>query len=62
MYQKRDRESGLGSTVAVLVGTMDAPPYQEKVIELIFDTDSITEEDATSWYESNKYRFSTPKK
>jgi len=60
MYQKRDRESGLGSAVAVLVGTYDQPPYNEKVIEILFDTEVLSEEKAASWYDSNKYRFESP--
>ena len=57
LYQKRDRLSGLGSSVALLVGREENAPHEEKVIEIIFDTEVMTEEDAAAWYDSNKDRF-----
>lgn len=57
MYRKRDRNSNLGSAVAVLVGRLEKPPYEEKAIEIVFDTDKISEEEASEWWETNKYRF-----
>jgi hypothetical protein len=31
---------------------MEAPPYQEKVIQMMFDTDVWTEEKSSQWYDS----------
>lgn len=62
IYQKRDRQSGHGSAIALSVGRDELPPYEERVIEIIFDTEKISEEDAASWYELNKDRFASPRR
>ena len=58
IYTKRDRNSGLGSAIALTVGrTMNTVPIREKVIEVIFDVTKVCEHDAYVWWYKNKHRF-----
>ena len=61
MFRKRDKFSKKGSAVAVLVGT-HSEKGDEQVIEVLFDTDKMKEEECFKWWEENESRFSSPKK
>mmetsp|Transcript_8205 Transcript_8205/g.16564 ORF Transcript_8205/g.16564 Transcript_8205/m.16564 type:complete len:609 (-) Transcript_8205:34-1860(-) len=61
MYRKRDKFSKKGSAVAVLVGT-HVDKNDEQVIEVLFDTDKMNEEECFKWWEENESRFASPKK
>ncbi|GMH88650.1 hypothetical protein TrVE_jg3275 [Triparma verrucosa] len=61
MYRKRDKYSKRGSAVALLVGT-EEKGYEEKVIEVLFDTEKLGEEEAFEWWKENEGRFKSPKK
>mmetsp|Transcript_58130 Transcript_58130/g.69342 ORF Transcript_58130/g.69342 Transcript_58130/m.69342 type:complete len:315 (-) Transcript_58130:161-1105(-) len=61
LYRKRDLRSGLGTAVALLVGRDTSPPHDEKVIEVVFDTDKISEDQAREWWVDNEHRFSSPR-
>jgi len=62
MYRKRDKKSGMGSSVAVLVGKEEKWPNDEKAIEVIFDTDKMDEKKAWLWWQEHGSRFASPKK
>ncbi|GMH50298.1 hypothetical protein TrRE_jg8934 [Triparma retinervis] len=61
MFRKRDKFSKKGSAVAVLVGT-HAEKNDEQVIEVLFDTDKMGEEECWSWWRENEGRFASPKR
>jgi len=62
MYRKRDKYSKRGSAVALLVGTEERGGGDEKVIEVLFDTDKLGEKEAKEWWKENESRFASPKK
>jgi len=62
MYRKRDTGSGEGSAIALLVGRTEAPPHTEKVIEVIFDTEKISEREALKWWDLHRFRMESPSK
>jgi len=56
MYRKKDkhhRQQG----VSLLVGRLESPPHDEKVITVMFDTDIFTEEEAFNWWQLNSRRL-----
>ena len=59
MYRKRDKYSKHGSAVALLVGR-EEQCKDERVIEVLFDTEQIKEKEAWSWWKENKERFMSP--
>jgi hypothetical protein len=61
MFRKRDKFSKKGSAVAILVGTR-AEKNDEQVIEVLFDTDKMEEEECWAWWTENESRFASPKK
>jgi len=56
MFRKRDKMSGKGSAVALLVGRTEEAPHEEKCIDVIFDNTKMTEEEAWGWYRENETR------
>ena len=56
MYRKRDKYSKRGSAVALLVGTEERGGGDEKVIEVLFDTDKLGEKEAKEWWKENESR------
>ncbi|GMH78269.1 hypothetical protein TL16_g07733 [Triparma laevis f. inornata] len=61
MYRKRDKYSKQGSAVALLVGTEEMG-FEEKVIEVLFDTEKLGEKEAYEWWQENESRFKSPQK
>lgn len=61
MYRKRDKYSKQGSAVALLVGT-EEKGFEEKVIEVLFDTEKLGEKEAYEWWQENESRFKSPQK
>jgi hypothetical protein len=62
MYRKRDKKSGLGSSVALLVGKEEKWPNEEKTLEVIFDCDVVSEKKAFEWWQVHGDRFMSPRK
>ena len=62
MYRKRDKKSGLGSAVALLVGKEEKWPNEEKTLEVIFDMDNVSEQKAKEWWSAHSDRFLSPRK
>jgi hypothetical protein len=60
MYKRKDRVTRTAG-VSLLVGKLEAPPHEEKVISAIFDLDRFTEEEASEWWEQNGHRFEDSK-
>lgn len=58
MYRRKDKSRNL-SGVSLLVGRLENPPYDEQVIQMIFDTDHWTEEEAFAWWGENEYRYTS---
>lgn len=58
MYRRKDKSRNL-SGVSLLVGRLEKPPYDEQVIQMIFDTDHWTEEQAFGWWGDNEYRYTS---
>ncbi|CAM9963855.1 unnamed protein product [Chrysoparadoxa australica] len=56
MYKRKDRVTRTPG-VSLLVGKLEEPPHQEKVISAIFDSDRFTEENACEWWTQNGHRF-----
>ncbi len=61
MYRKRDRNSRKGSAVALLVGREESWPNAEKVIEVLFDKDKMSERECMEWWKENQGRFASPR-
>mmetsp|Transcript_38024 Transcript_38024/g.49230 ORF Transcript_38024/g.49230 Transcript_38024/m.49230 type:complete len:705 (+) Transcript_38024:412-2526(+) len=49
IYRRKDKSRDIKG-VSMLVGRTEAPPYEEKVIQIMFDVDVWTEEEAFRWY------------
>ena len=60
MFRKRDKFSGQGSAVSLLVGRTEEAPHDEKVIDVIFDMSKLNEHAASKWFEEHEGRFSSP--
>lgn len=56
MYKRKDRVTRTAG-VSLLVGKLENPPHEEKVISALFDTDRFTERAAAQWWEDNGHRF-----
>lgn len=56
MYKRKDRVTRTPG-VSLLVGKLEEPPHEEKVISAIFDTDRFSERAAARWWEDNGHRF-----
>lgn len=56
MYKRKDRVTRTAG-VSLLVGKLEYPPHEEKVISALFDTDRFSERDASQWWEDNGHRF-----
>ncbi|CAM9790172.1 unnamed protein product [Ectocarpus sp. 4 AP-2014] len=56
MYKRKDRVTRTPG-VSLLVGKLEDPPHEEKVISALFDTDRFTERVAAQWWEDNGHRF-----
>lgn len=56
MYKRKDRVTRTPG-VSLLVGKLEDPPHEEKVISALFDTDRFTEREAFQWWEDNGHRF-----
>lgn len=56
MYKRKDRVTRTAG-VSLLVGKLEEPPHEEKVISALFDTDRFTERAAAEWWEDNGHRF-----
>ncbi|CAM9883117.1 unnamed protein product [Ectocarpus fasciculatus] len=56
MYKRKDRVTRTPG-VSLLVGKLEDPPHEEKVISALFDTDRFTERAAAQWWEDNGHRF-----
>ena len=56
MYKRKDRVTRTPG-VSLLVGKLENPPHEEKVISALFDTDRFTERAAAQWWEDNGHRF-----
>lgn len=56
MYKRKDRVTRTAG-VSLLVGKLEDPPHEEKVISALFDTDRFTERAAAQWWEDNGHRF-----
>lgn len=56
MYKRKDRVTRTAG-VSLLVGKLEDPPHEEKVISALFDTDRFTEKAAAQWWEDNGHRF-----
>eukprot|EP00903_Cladosiphon_okamuranus_P016556 g15273.t1 len=56
MYKRKDRVTRTPG-VSLLVGKLEDPPHEEKVISALFDTDRFTEKAAAQWWEDNGHRF-----
>lgn len=56
MYKRKDRVTRTPG-VSLLVGKLEEPPHEEKVISAIFDTDRFSERKAAQWWEDNGHRF-----
>jgi hypothetical protein len=56
IYRKKDKTRDVNG-VSMLVGRMEAPPYQEKVIQMMFDVDIWTEENSKKWWKENGHRY-----
>lgn len=56
MYKRKDRVTRTAG-VSLLVGKLEHPPHEEKVISALFDTDRFTERAAAQWWEDNGHRF-----
>jgi len=48
MYRKKDRHMRVQG-VSLLVGRLERPPHDEKVITVMFDSDNFTEAQAWEW-------------
>lgn len=56
MYKRKDRVTRTPG-VSLLVGKLEYPPHEEKVISALFDTDRFSERKASQWWEDNGHRF-----
>ena len=56
MYKRKDRVTRTPG-VSLLVGKLEHPPHEEKVISALFDTDRFSERAAAQWWEDNGHRF-----
>lgn len=56
MYKRKDRVTRTAG-VSLLVGKLEDPPHEEKVISALFDTDRFAEKAAAQWWEDNGHRF-----
>lgn len=56
MYKRKDRVTRTAG-VSLLVGKLEDPPHEEKVISALFDTDRFSERAAAQWWEDNGHRF-----
>jgi hypothetical protein len=56
IYRRKDRSRDIKG-VSMLVGRMEAPPYDEKVIQIMFDVDVWTEEESFRWWQKNSARY-----
>lgn len=56
MYKRKDRVTRTPG-VSLLVGKLEEPPHEEKVISALFDTDRFTEREAAQWWDHNGHRF-----
>lgn len=56
MYKRKDRVTRT-SGISLLVGKLEEPPHEEKVISALFDTDRFTEREAAQWWDQNGHRF-----
>lgn len=56
MYKRKDRVTRTAG-VSLLVGKLENPPHEEKVISALFDTDRFSERAAAQWWEDNGHRF-----
>jgi len=61
IYRKKDKTRDV-SGVSMLVGRTEQPPYEEKVIQMMWDTEAWSEEAAFKWWHENKHRYVTSDK
>jgi len=61
IYRKKDKTRDV-SGVSMLVGRTEQPPYEEKVIQMMWDVEVWTEEAAFKWWHDNKHRYVTADK
>jgi len=43
--------------VAMTVGRLEKPPYDERVLQMLFDVTKWEEEQAYKWWQENSYRY-----
>jgi hypothetical protein len=56
IYRRKDKNREIKG-VSMLVGRMEKPPYDEKVIQIMFDTEHWTEESSFRWWQLNSIRY-----
>ena len=56
IFRKKDKTRGVDG-VSLLVGRLEKPPYDERVIQMLFSVEHWTEEQAAKWWEENKHRY-----
>ena len=56
IYRKKDKSEGVKG-VSILVGRMEEPPFEEKVIQMIWDIEEWTESNACCWWNENKHKY-----
>ena len=56
IYRKKDKSEGVKG-VSILVGRMEEPPFEEKVIQMIWDIEEWTERNACCWWNENKHKY-----
>jgi len=56
IYRKKDKSKDVKG-VSILVGRLEQPPYEEQVIQIMWDVEEWTEEVASNWWKENSYRY-----
>ena len=56
IYRKKDKTRGV-TGVSMLVGRQEEAPYNEKVLQMMFDENEWTEERAFGWWQENHGRY-----
>mmetsp|Transcript_65477 Transcript_65477/g.122538 ORF Transcript_65477/g.122538 Transcript_65477/m.122538 type:complete len:420 (+) Transcript_65477:1501-2760(+) len=56
IFRKKDKTRDVKG-VSMLVGRLERPPYEEKVIQMFFDVEEWTEETSFHWWHANSFRY-----
>jgi hypothetical protein len=56
IYRKKDKSKDVKG-VSILVGRMEEPPYEEHVIQMMWDIEEWTEEASFHWWNENGHRY-----